>query len=179
MTTINKYPLPSRLLHWLIAVMVVVVFSIGLWMAERSEANLLGGLTDTLYAWHKAIGFTVLLLMVVRLIVKLWLKAPAYPDSLSPRLKAMAKGAHHLLYLLLFLTPLFGWAGITAFPALITVGGYNLPAMPLIPESTDLAESLFEIHETMAMLLIVLVIGHVAAAIHHMVRKDGMVRRML
>ena len=179
MSHIEKYPAGWRALHWIMALMILVLIPVGLWMAARAEANLWGELTDTVYAWHKAIGFTVLLLMVVRIAVKTKSKTPPYPDSLPKNLQIAAKSLHHLMYVLLFITPLTGWAGVTAYPALITLGGYDLPAMPFVPQDGDLAASLFEIHGALAITLSVLIIGHIAAAMRHMLKKDGVFRRML
>lgn len=175
---VQKYPVGWRLLHWLIAVLVLTLVPIGLWMSARAEANVWGPLTDALYSSHKAIGFSVLLLMVLRIVVKIFATTPAYPPSMPRSLQMAAKGLHHLMYLLLVLTPLFGWAGVTSYPALITLGGYDLPAMPLIPQDSELAERLFAIHGVLAMTLSVLIAGHIAAALRHMVHKDGIVRRM-
>jgi len=176
---VNKYPIGWRVVHWLIAVMVLTLIPVGLWMTARGEANIWGTLTNTLYSTHKAIGFTVLLLMVVRIAMKISLGTPAYPDTLPRKLKLAATGLHHLLYLLLVLTPLFGWAGITAYPALVTLGGYDLPAMPFVSENRELAERLFVIHGTLAVMLGILVVGHIGAAVRHMLRKDGILQRML
>lgn len=179
MMRIQKYPAAWRVLHWVMALLVLTLIPVGLWMASRAEADTWGELTDTLYAWHKAIGFTVLMLMIVRVVVKATAKTPPYPPELPRRLQIAAKSLHHLMYVLLILTPLFGWAGVTAFPALITLGGYDLPAMPLVPQGTDLAARLFEIHGFLAITLAVLIAGHVAAAFRHMLRKDGIFRRMV
>lgn len=179
MPQIQKYPLGWRVLHWLIALMVMILIASGLWMAARAEANLWGPLTNTLYSSHKALGFSVLLLMVLRIVVKVRYKGPPYPDHLPRSLQLAAKSLHHLLYILLVLTPLFGWAGVTAFPALITLGGYHLPAMPFVAESRELAAQLFAIHGWLAITLCVLIAGHIAAAVRHMVRKDGIIRRMV
>ena len=179
MTQIMKYVLGWRVLHWVIALLVFVLLPTGLWMASRAEANIWGPLTDTLYSWHKAIGFTVLLLMVLRVIIKLTQKAPPYPDTLPRSLQIAAKSLHHLMYVLLIVTPLFGWAGVTAYPALITVGGYDLPAMPWVPQDQALAEQLFSIHGALAITLAVLIVGHIGAAIRHALLGDGIVRRML
>lgn len=175
MSQIQKYPAGWRLLHWVMALMVLTLIPVGLWMASRAQANIWGELTDTLYAWHKAIGFAVLLLMVLRIVVKISVKAPAYPSELPRNLQIAAKSLHHLMYVLLVLTPLLGWAGVTAFPALLPY----MPAMPLVPENSDLAATLFEIHGALAITLAVLVAGHIAAAFRHMLRKDGIFRRML
>lgn len=179
MPHIQKYPAGWRVLHWLIALMVLLLIPTGLWMAARGEAGIWGALTNTLYTWHKAIGFSVLLLMIVRIAVKVRVKSPPYPDELPRRLQLAAKSLHHLLYLLLVLTPLLGWAGVTAFPALVTVGGYDLPAMPFVPQDRELAARLFDIHGALAITLSVLVTGHIGAALRHMFRKDGIIRRMV
>lgn len=175
---VAKYPFGWRLLHWLMALMVLALIPVGLWMAARAEAEIWGPLTDALYSSHKAVGFTVLLLMVLRLVIKIRAKTPHYPPSMPRSLQLAAKGLHHLMYVLLILTPLFGWAGITAFPALVTLGGYHLPAMPLVPQDGALAERLFAVHGVLAITLSILIAGHIAAAFRHMLRKDGIVRRM-
>lgn len=179
MPQIQKYPLGWRVLHWLIALMVLVLIPIGLWMAERAEADLWDELTNTLYSAHKAIGFSLLLLMIVRILVKILCQRPPYPDHMPRGLRLAAQSVHTLLYALLTLTPLLGWAGVTAYPALVTVGGYHLPAMPFVPENRDLAERLFELHGAFAITLGVVALGHIVAAVRHMLRKDGIVRRML
>lgn len=179
MPQIRKYPASWRALHWMMALMVLTLIPVGLWMTERAEADVWGDLTDTLFSWHKAIGFSVLLLMVLRIVMKVRFGTPPYPAEMPRKLQMAASGLHHLMYLLLVLTPLFGWAGVTAYPALVTVGGYHLPAMPFVPESEDLAASLFYVHGTLAITLGVLIAGHIAAALRHMFRRDGIVRRMV
>ena len=179
MPQIQKYPAGWRVLHWVMALMVLTLIPIGLWMASRAEADIWGDLTDTLFSWHKAIGFSVLLLMILRIAVKIRLNSPPYPDHMPLKLQIAAKSLHHLIYILLVVTPLFGWAGVTAYPALVTLGGYHLPAMPFVPEDKELAATLFNIHGWLAITLSVLIAGHIAAAIRHMLRKDGIVRRMV
>lgn len=179
MPQIQKYPAGWRVLHWVMALMVLALIPIGLWMASRAEADIWGDLTDTLFSWHKAIGFSVLLLMILRIAVKIRLKSPPYPDHIPRNLQIAAKSLHHLIYILLVVTPLFGWAGVTAYPALVTLGGYHLPGMPFVPEDKELAATLFYIHGWLAITLSVLIAGHIAAAFRHMLRKDGIVRRMI
>lgn len=178
MPQIQKYPAGWRVLHWVMALMVLALIPIGLWMTSRAEAEVWGDLTDALFNWHKAIGFSVLLLMIVRIVVKIRWKTPPYPDEMPRKLQMAANGLHHLIYLFLVLTPLFGWAGVTAYPALVTLGGYHLPAMPFVPEDRELANRLFAIHGVLAITLGVLIVGHIGAAVRHMLRKDGIVRRM-
>jgi len=179
MQQIQKYPAGWRVLHWVMAVMVLTLIPVGLWMASRAEADIWGALTNTLYSGHKAIGFTVLLLMILRIVVKIRVKSPPYPESMPRTLQIAAKSMHHLIYVMLVVTPLFGWAGVTAYPALGIVGDVRLPAMPFVPEDKELAGSLFAIHGWLAITLGVLVAGHIAAAFRHMLRGDGIFRRMV
>ena len=175
----HTYSLTARLLHWLTALFVVLLLTLGIWMTERAGANLWDALTNTLYGWHKLIGFTLLFLTVIRLVVKLRSVRPPYPASLSPATIKMAAIVHSILYLLLLIVPLLGWAGVTAFPALITIGGFNLPAMPGIPKDQALAKQLFEIHGNLALVLAGLALAHIAAALGHLfLKKDGVFQRI-
>jgi len=79
----------------------------------------------------------------------------------------------------LIVVPLLGWAGVTAYPALITLGSYHLPAMPGIPKDQALAKQLFEIHGNLALVLAGLAVAHAAAGLHHLLlKKDGVFQRM-
>lgn len=174
-----RYPLGWRLLHWITAIAIACLIPIGIWMASRAEANLFDDLTNTLYAWHKGIGFCVLVLVIIRIGVKLSLNAPSYPETLPKRMRQAAKSLHHLLYALLFITPLLGWAGVSAYPALGTLAGMSLPAMPGIAIDEAFALKLFQIHGVFALTLTALIIGHIVAAlVHGLKRKDGIFSRM-
>ncbi|MBL3557690.1 MULTISPECIES: cytochrome b [Marinobacter] len=179
MPQVQKYPAGWRVLHWVIALLVLTLLPVGLWMASRAEADIWGALTNTLYSVHKAIGFSVLLLMILRIVVKIRLKGPPYPAEMPRTLQIAAKSVHHLMYVMLVITPLFGWAGVTAYPALAIVGDFKLPAMPFVPEDEELAGTLFYIHGWLAITLSVLIAGHIAAALRHLLRKDGIFQRMV
>jgi cytochrome b561 len=175
----NTYSLSARLLHWLTAAFIFVLVVLGLWMTNRAGADLWDSLTNTLYAWHKLIGFTVLFVVALRIVVKLRSNRPPYPASVSPQTIKLAAAIHGILYLLLLVVPLLGWAGVSAFPALITVGGYDLPAMPGIPKDQALAKQIFELHGKLALVLAGLALAHITAALIHLfIKKDGVFQRM-
>ncbi|MCB1648493.1 MAG: cytochrome b [Gammaproteobacteria bacterium] len=174
-----QYSRSWRLLHWLIALCVIALVPVGLLIEARTEANLWDRTTDILYGLHKTLGFSVLVLMLLRIGCKLWLQAPAYPDTLSRRQILAAKSLHHLFYVLLILVPLLGWAGVTAFPALMIIPGVELPPMPGIPRDPVLAERLFGVHGAFALLLALLALGHIVAALwHRFVLHDEVFQRM-
>lgn len=176
---LQTYSGMMRLIHWLTAALLIASLVLGFWMTNRSAANLWDALTNTLYSWHKLIGFLILLITALRILTKFRTIRPAYPNSVSQGQIQLAQTVQAALYLLLVLIPLFGWAGVTAFPALITVGGYYLPAMPGIPKDQALAKQLFEVHGYLALALIVVAIAHIAAGLHHLCfKKDGVFERM-
>lgn len=174
-----RHPLILRLLHWASVLLLLALVVLGFWMTSRSAANIWDTLTNTLYAWHKALGFTVLIIVGLRLIVRAVTMAAVDTPTLSQLQRQLIRFVHISLYLLLLAVPLFGWAGVTAFPALITVGGYHLPAMPGVPVDQVLAKQLLGIHGTLAILLIVLALGHILAALKHLlIDKDGIFNRI-
>lgn len=173
------YSSPRKWLHWLTVLCLLALFPLGKWMTTRAAANLWDDLTNLIYGWHKLIGMAVLILIVLRILAKFAWPDPAYEPPVSRTIQVLAKSVHGLMYLLLLVVPLLGWAGVSAFPALITIAGYHLPAMPGIPKDQALAKQIFEIHGTLAMVLLVLIVGHVAAALKHLlIDRDGVFQRM-
>lgn len=176
---ISRHSIYARAIHWFTALAILALAILGFWMTQRAAANLWDDLTNTLYGWHKLIGFTVLLITILRFCLKLNSKTPPYPNTVSPSLVKAASIVHYLLYGLLFMVPMLGWAGVTAYPALITLGGYSLPAMPGITKSELIAKQLFQIHGLLAMTLIAVVLLHIAAALNHLIiKRDGIFQRI-
>jgi cytochrome b561 len=176
---ISRHSIYARAIHWFTALAILALAILGFWMTQRAAANLWDDLTNTLYGWHKLIGFTVLLITILRFCLKLNSKTPPYPNTVSPSLVKVASIVHYLLYGLLFMVPMLGWAGVTAYPALITLGGYSLPAMPGIPKSELIAKQIFQIHGLLAMTLIAVILLHIAAALNHLIiKRDGIFQRI-
>lgn len=175
----QTYSLMIRLIHWLTAILIIALLVLGFWMTNRSAANLWDALTNTLYSWHKLIGFFILLITGLRILFKLKSTRPPYPSSVSRGQIQLAQSVQSALYLLLIFTPLFGWAGVTAYPALITVGGYHLPGMPGIPKDQALAKQLFEIHGYLAIAVMTIAAAHIAAGLNHLwLKKDKVFERI-
>jgi cytochrome b561 len=159
--------------------MIIVLLVLGFWMTERADANLWDGLTNILYSWHKLIGLFVLLMTALRVVVKLVNKNPDYPSDISAINIQLARMVQSTMYLLLVLVPLFGWAGVTAYPALITVGGFQLPPLPGVPKGEPLAKQLFEIHGYLVLALIAVAMAHIGAGLNHLwVKKDRIFDRI-
>lgn len=159
--------------------MIIALLVLGFWMTDRAGANLWDELTNALYAWHKLIGFFVLVVTALRIMVRSLNKRPDYPSDISKVNIGLARLVQSSMYLLLVLVPLFGWAGVTAYPALMTVGDLQLPAFPGIPKSEALAKQLFEFHGYLVLALITVTIVHIGAGLNHLCfRKDRVFDRI-
>src|SRR5262244_870378 len=106
MTTITppRYTATAVVLHWLVAVLIVCGFTLGLSMVPLplSRQKL------ECYLWHKSIGLTVFLLTCLRLAWRSLHPPPPLPPMPEWQRKTTAI-AHGALYALLLLIPLSGW----------------------------------------------------------------------
>src|SRR4051812_5700345 len=102
----QRYAKTAVVLHWLMAVLIVANFTLGLAMVS------IAGLTPAklkYYSWHKWLGVTLLGLACLRLLWRLSHKAPLYPASMRRGQQSAAHGLHGLLYLLIFAVPISGY----------------------------------------------------------------------
>lgn len=168
------YRRPARLLHWLIAIIVIGLIPVGITMG-----NLDGGpLQNRLYDLHRSFGFTVLVLAVLRLAYRLTHRPPPLPSSVPASLRLAAAIVHATMYALLFATPIIGWLATNAYGAPISVFGlFELPVLVAKNEAT--AEFLFGIHRAFGLAFGALILLHIGAAIGHaLVLRDGVLHRM-
>ena len=175
----SRYTTVSILLHWLLAIALVGIFSVGVYMTDLpfSPQRL------KLYNWHKWAGVTILTLSALRLLWRLTHRPPGLPAAIEQAMPSWQLRAyhatHHALYALFFIVPLVGWAYSSAAGFPIVVFGV-LPLPDFVPVSKELAEFIKPWHEITAMALAGLVVLHVAAALkHHWIDKDGLLQRML
>jgi cytochrome b561 len=167
----------QRGLHWIIALFVAIMVPVGYVMADRGDRNIWDDLTNTLYSNHKLAGFIVLWLVVARIVVRLIKGRPEPVATLTPMQRMGSEAVHGLIYVLLVVTPMLGWAGVSAFGARGVPGGWALPE--ILSKNQELAKTLLMLHGWAATALVVLVLAHIGAALfHRLVLKDGVFRRM-
>lgn len=171
-----RYSRGAVVMHWLIAVLILMNFAIA-WRAEdlpRAEAGVVMG-------YHKAWGITILLLTLARIAWRLGHKPPPLVESLKAWEAALAKVTHTLFYFLTLAVPLAGWGLHSSFTKGEPVSVFGLFAMPALPVPHDKPTvGMFgEAHEILGVLLLGLFVLHLAAALkHHLVDKDGTMRRI-
>jgi cytochrome b561 len=171
-----RYSRTAILFHWLIAVLIIGAFTMGLVMTD------IPGITPTklkYYSWHKWAGVTVLALAALRLLWRLGHRAPAYPATMKSWEKAAAHSLHSLLYVLMFAVPLSGYFyTLAAGVPVVWFGLFELPV--LIAPNPELKPVLKALHYWLNMGLAASVGLHIAAALKHVViDRDGVMKRML
>ena len=169
----------ARFFHWVTVVFVFGLLGSGLVMVYRGkDLNIWDGLTNSLYASHKTAGIALLVIVVLRLVYRLVRRAPADEPTLHVFHRVASHATHWTLYALLVALPLIGWYGVSLFPALNILGGYNIPA--LVAPDQAASKQVLWLHGLLAYVLIALIAMHIGAALyHHAIRRDNVLRRMI
>ncbi len=171
----NRYTRTAIALHWLIALLLVGLFAVGLAMHDLP----LSPQKLKIYAWHKWAGVSVFLLVLVRLAWRVGHRPPALPAAMPGWQKAAARGLHLALYLLMLAIPLSGWL-MSSAKGFQTVWFGVLPLPDLLDKNKALGDALQVAHMSLNFGLAALVVAHAGAAIkHHLIEKDDVLTRML
>ena len=161
-------------LHWLMALMIPVLFGVGLWMTGLDYYS---SWYKTAPDLHKSFGILLALLLLLRLVaLRLFGKPAAAGTGWQQKAAAVA---HALMYTLLIAIMVSGYLISTADNrGIIVFGLVEVPGFgEFFPEQADIAGT---IHFYLAWALIVLVVVHAGAALkHHFVDKDNTLTRML
>ncbi len=172
------YTSTAKLLHWLVASLVVVQIVLAN-LAERAEDadDLVSELA--LFANHRSVGITILALIIIRLLWRWRNPPPPLPDTV-PKWQLMAsRVSHYSLYAILLVMPISGWLMTSA--ADVSVSWFGLVDLPDFVSPDHERHEFFEgIHELLATLLFVIASLHILAALkHRLFDKDGVLQRML
>jgi len=147
-----RYDNVAIALHWLLALMLVGSFCVGLYMSGLPFSIQ----RVKLFNWHKWAGMTILALTLLRLLWRLSHAPP--PEAPGPhwpqRAASSAAGMQIVVY------------GVLPLPNLLQV-------------DPELAKAIKPWHGRLAYALAALVLLHVAAGLkHHFVDRDGLLGRM-
>ncbi|MBS1063783.1 cytochrome b [Gluconobacter wancherniae] len=175
MKTVASFALPSRVLHWAMAVMILAMLLIGVSMTSTVGADY-----DRLVALHRPLGIAILVLAILRLGNRLHTPPPPLPRDLPPVMKLGAHASHVLLYALMIALPLVGWGMLSAGAYPIPLWGQSVLLPPILPHDPMLWAWLRWTHTVLAFLLFGVVLAHIVAALFHgLIRRDGVLRSML
>jgi cytochrome b561 len=171
----ERYTTTAIALHWLLALLLAVLFGVGLYMHDLP----LSPWKLKLFSWHKWGGVTVFALVLFRMAWRAIHRPPALPATMPTLERAAAHLGHAMLYLLMVAIPLTGWL-MSSAKGFQTVYFGVLPIPDLLEKNKELGEVLTEVHAWLNYLLAAVVVGHAAAAVkHHVIEKDDVLTRML
>jgi cytochrome b561 len=173
--TPDRFGLVARAFHWLTLLLLIGSFTLGLSMVNMP----LSPRKLEFYSWHKWVGVTVLLLVILRLAWRLANPVPVQPATVPAWQRRAAAVSHAALYTVLIVMPVTGWIMSSALNLpVVYLGLIHIPS----PFGVDraLGEAMKLVHFGLALTLLVLVMIHVLAALyHHFVLRDNVLRRML
>ena len=174
--TIHSWGLVSIALHWLVAVVVLGLFGLGLYMVELDYY-------DPMYKTgpyiHRSIGILLFITIIFRLV---WRGVNTTPHALKNH-KAwevrVAHWVHAALYGLLIILMLSGYFISTADGRAISVfSWFDVPS--IISDIDNLEDFAGEVHVFVGYTLISVIVIHAAGAFkHHLLDKDRTLLRML
>lgn len=167
-----RYPLRTRILHWLTAVLVFCALFIGFVMA-----NAIGSYA-ALVAVHMTLGVIILAVVVVRIVNRLTHRAPKLPDTVGWFEHKLVVCSELAMYALLVAQPLIGWAMVSASGDHVTIFG-SVPLPRIAPFDAELFYVLRQCHSLVAYTLVAAIAAHVSAVLWHtLTLRDGMLSRM-
>src|ERR1700744_2379970 len=92
----TQFAVLSRVLHWLMAVLLLAMLFIGVAMvASLGDYHRLGAI-------HRPLGILILILAAVRFIHPVFTTLPPFPPTMSPWERRVAMASEKLLYALMF-----------------------------------------------------------------------------
>ena len=170
-----RYGAVTQLLHLITAILVLFAFLYG---PGGSEQRVYSAAADPARQLHETLGFSVLVLVLLRL---LWRAFDATPDNppMPAWMHLTARLGHGLLYGLLLAVPLTAISGAWLEGHAVTMlTGIRIE--PLVAQSHDLGVTIAAIHRWLGDAILWVAGAHAAAALfHHFVLKDRVLRSML
>lgn len=168
-----RYTRIAVLLHWAIAAALLYQLALGWWMLDVPKSP--PGVRAGWFNWHKSIGISIAIVVLLRLSWRLAHPAPGH-EGLPTWQRRAAEVSHGLLYACMLVIPLSGYIGsvLSGYP--VRFFGIVLPQwLPASPVGKQLMSG---VHYGAVWLFMGLILLHVAAAARHWLLRDGIAQRM-
>lgn len=170
----------SKALHWSIAVLIIGNIIVAQWISTL-DPSVPGEpeLWRFLVPLHKSIGLAALLLIVIRLGWAITGTRPGLAPGLPQWQHNLTHTVHMLLYIMMLIMPLMGFAASASTGAVFEF--FGLFVVPnVIEENKTVATVTYWVHFVTGWMMAGLVAVHAAAALyHHFYKGDDILSRML
>jgi cytochrome b561 len=176
--TENRYGPVAVALHWVMAVLLIVLVTLGVYMVRLPDVGF-DTKKITLILYHKQLGMLALTLAALRLAWRVTNALPRLVDGLPDWQKVIARLVHLTFYALMLALPITGWLMSSADGFTVSfLGLFNLP--DLVSHDENLFRVLAVLHKWLGYALIPLLAVHAGAALrHHFLFHDDTLRKML
>ena len=191
----NRWSSGSKVLHWLLVVMIATEVPAGYLMANTYGPALrhpdMLPLHHLLSQIHHTNGFLILALAAFRLGWRTRHPAPGLPEGLQAYQRVLARATQGFLYALLLAIPLTGWIALTVLAdseqfgktSIWFFGTDSMPRLPFITPKPFDAPGGYGLFGPLHIYLVyaggVLLALHVMGALwHHLVRRDQVLLNM-
>lgn len=151
------YSRPRVWLHWLGALLVVLMIGLGTVMGDLRRGD---PLKPLLLQWHLAAGIILWLFTLARLILRRVQPGPEWPRTYSRTERWLVGGVHGGMYMLMLMLPLAGLGIWWLDPYLLATPGRDFPLW-----RAETAAMLHRVHFLGAWALAGLVVIHVVGAV--------------
>ncbi|WP_244849599.1 cytochrome b [Caballeronia sp. SL2Y3] len=169
----DRFARPLVALHWIIAAAIIAMLCIGFYMVGLPRGL---PFKSTLINFHKSLGMTVFLLVLIRILVRLAYGRPPLPP-MGAWQRAAASTTQALLYVGMIAMPLTGYLGSSFNKYGTRFWGVPLPQWGW--DDKGMRELFFGIHVYLAWIMAALIVLHFLGAMkHQLIDKDGLLRRM-
>lgn len=172
--TSTSYGTVTKLFHWIMAIMIIGVVTVGFIMTRLAPSDF----KWSLYGNHKATGVVLLSLIPLRILWRLFSKIPKLPETVPSWQRLAAHANIFLLYVLMVVMPLSGF--LMSVMSGRSIDMFGLFTIEGFEKNQALSSQAHEIHMTIAWGIAGLIVLHTLGALyHHFIRKDNVLKRML
>lgn len=166
-------------LHWLLAVSIFFLFISSWWMMGLPLPSQELQFRAFPFQLHKNIGLTLVILLGIMLYMRFkYPPAPPVESDMSPAMHKISILAHTAIYGLIFFVCISGYLS-SAHTRWDTVFWWVIKFPRIAAADEEMNEFWGELHTSSAWILLGLVAIHIAGAVYHSYRNDGIIRRMM
>lgn len=162
----EKYGRLAQWLHWLSAILIIVLWPIGFSMVRMPNSSA----QMTLYQVHVSIGLLVALLTIIRAVWHFMDDRPAAPDGLTSFNRKLFQWTHNLLYVVLFILAVSGMAMLLSNNLGLLPG--NISPAAIVDGPPRVA------HAIVSKVFMLLLVAHLAGVVRHQLTKGNTLARM-